>query len=294
MKQIQTVFCIFIIVLVGVFSPASDANRRAYVATLDNSVWQLSQDSRLACSLEHEIPNYGTAIFSSAASKKSNMAFELDLMRLPADYSLALVESVPPQWRPGVRPSAITQMQWRKQFNGDVDDKSAWIMLTELEKGHFPTLYYADWHNKNDRVSVALAATNFRPAYYDFLNCVDGLLPYGFEDLEYTVLNFEKNSTELDRASKSKLNQIKEYLKHDNQIDKISVKAYSSSWGGRYTNLKVSQRRAAEIKALFVEFGIPGDRISVEGFGEKRHVASNDTILGRAENRRVVIEMVKP
>lgn len=294
MKQVQTVFFILIIVLVTGFSPASDANRRAYVASLDNSVWQLSQDSRLACSLEHEIPNYGTAIFSSAASKKSNMAFELDLMRLPADYSLALVESVPPQWRPGVRSTAITQMQWRKQFNGDVDDKSAWIMLTELEKGHFPTLYYADWHNKNDRVSVALAATNFRPAYYDFLNCVDSLLPYGFEDLEYTVLNFEKNSTELDRASKSKLSQIKEYLKHDNQIDKISVKAYSSSWGGRYTNLKVSQRRAAEIKALFVEFGIPGDRISVEGFGEKRHVASNETILGRAENRRVVIEMVKP
>ena len=222
------------------------------------------------------------------------MAFELDLMRLPADYSLALIESVPPKWRPGKGAMHITDMQWRKQFNGDVDEKSAWVMLTELEKGHFPTLYYADWHNKNDRVSVALAATNFRPAYYNFLNCVDGLLPYGFEDLSYTVLNFEKNSTELDRASKSKLNQIKEYLKHDNQIDKISVKAYSSSWGGRYTNLKVSQRRAAEIKALFVDFGIPDDRISVEGFGEKRHVASNETILGRAENRRVVIEMVKP
>ena len=92
----------------------------------------------------------------------------------------------------------------------------------------------------------------------------------------------------------TQLQQIEEYLKHDKNIDKISVKAYSSSWGGRYTNLKVSQRRANEIKDVFEQFGIPGDKISVEGFGEKRHIASNQTILGRAENRRVVIEMVKP
>lgn len=276
------------------FSPTSDANRRSYVAPLEDSVWELASESRLQCQLSHSIPNYGTAIFSSAASKVNNMSFELDVLRLPADYSLALIESVPPTWRPGQGAMKVAQMQWRKQFNGDVDEKTAWVMLTELEKGYFPTLYYADWHNQNDRVKVALAATNFRPAYYDFLNCVDGLLPYSFEDLSYTVLNFEKNSTDLDRASKKKLQQIEEYLKHDKNIDKISVKAYSSSWGGRYTNLKVSQRRANEIKDLFTQFGIPNDKISVEGFGEKRHIASNQTILGRAENRRVVIEMVKP
>ena len=279
-----------------VFTGFSDAKSslRTYSASLNNSNWMLANNNRLQCELQHTIPNYGTAKFSSAANKLTNLEFELDLRRLPADYSLAQIESVPPQWRPGQGSTHITSLQWRKQFNGDVDQDSAWVMLTELEKGYFPTLYYADWHNKSDRVAVALAATNFRPAYYDFLTCMDGLLPYSFDDISYTVLNFEKNSAVLDKASKKKLAQIEEYVKHDSNIERITVKAYSSTWGGRYTNLKVSEKRADEVKGLFVGFGIAQSKIDVEGFGEKRHIASNETILGRAENRRVVIQMERP
>jgi len=270
------------------------ANYRSYGSDLENSRWRLTENSRLACSLDHKIPNYGDALFTSYAGKVANLGFELDLKRLPADYSLAQISSVPPAWKPGVGARPITTLQWRKQFNGDVDEKSAWVMLTELEKGFFPTLYYADWHNKNDRVSVALSATNFRDNYYQFLDCMDNLLPYGFDDIAYTVLNFENNSSELDKASKKKLARIQEYLKHDNDVESVSVNAYSSSWGGRYTNLKVSQKRAEQVKQYFVEFGIMQDRIATQGFGEKRHIATNQTELGRAENRRVVIEMEKP
>jgi len=270
------------------------ANYRSYGSDLENSRWRLGDSTRLACSLNHTIPNYGDAVFSSEAGKVANLAFELELKRLPADYSLAQIESVPPAWKPGTGARPITSMQWRKQFNADVDEKSAWVMLTELEKGYFPTLYYADWHNRADRVSVALSATNFRETYYRFLDCLSQLLPYGFDDISYTVLNFKNNSSELDKASKKKLARIEEYLKHDHEIEGVTVKAYSSSWGGRYTNLKVSQKRASQVKEFFVGFGVLKDKIETEGFGEKRHIASNQTEPGRAENRRVVIEMIKP
>lgn len=272
----------------------SHSQLRRYVATIENSQWQLTENNRLQCQLEHPIPNYGTAIFSSAASKLNNLAFELDLKRLPANYEMAQVESVPPSWRPGEGSSKVADLQWRKQFNGDLDEKSAWVMLTELEKGYIPTFYYADWYNRTDRVAVGLAAVNFRPAYYEFLDCLDTLLPYSFKDISYVVLNFKNNSAELDKASQKKLAQIEEYLKHDTEIEAIDVKAYSSSWGGRYTNLKVSEKRAKQVKDFFVKFGIDESKIATEGFGEKRHIASNETILGRSENRRVVIEMQKP
>lgn len=286
---------IIAVLSLAVFSVTdSEAASRQYGGGLDNSTWAMTSDTRLQCQLTHPIPNYGKAVFTSAAGKLVNMNFELDLLRLPADYSLANIESVPPAWRPGNPSRPVTQLQWRKQFDGDVDEKSAWVMLTELEKGYFPTLYYADWHNENDRVSVALSATNFRPPYYQFLTCMDNLLKYSFDDIAYTQLTFKNNSSELDKASKAKLRRIEEYLKHDNAIESISVKAFSSSWGGRYTNLKVSQKRAEMVKSFFVDYGIEQQQISTEGFGEKRHIASNQTELGRAENRRVVIEMVKP
>lgn len=274
------------------FSHASDFRR--YQGTLENSKWQTTTETRLQCDLVHEIPNYGHAVFSSEAGKIDNLAFELEMMRLPADYSLANIESVPPRWKPGKGAKQITDLQWRKQFNGDVDEKSAWIMLTELEKGYFPTLYYTDWHNRHDRVAVALASTNFRNPYYQFLKCRSNLLKYSFDDISQLTLNFEFGGTDLDKDSKKKLAQVEEFLKHDKEIESISVKAYSDSFGGRWHNLEVSKKRASQIQQFFVQAGIDGSKISVEGFGEKRHIASNKTELGREENRRVIIQMTRP
>ena len=42
-----------------------------------------------------------------------------------------------------------------------------------------------------------------------------------------------------------------------------------------------------------VKNGIDASRIEAKGYGEKRHIASNDTTLGRGKNRRVVIQMQK-
>ncbi len=284
----------FILIVCAYSASVSSADFRRYQGSLENSKWQITTETRLQCDLVHEIPNYGHAVFSSEAGKIDNLAFELEMMRLPADYSLANIESVPPTWKPGKGSRPITDLQWRKQFNGDVDEKSAWIMLTELEKGYFPTLYYTDWHNRYDRVAVALAATNFRDPYYDFLNCRSKLLKYSFNDIAQLTLNFEFGGSELDKDSKQKLAQVEEYLKHDQQIESISVKAYSDSFGGRWNNLEVSKERAERIKQFFVSAGIASEKVSVEGFGEKRHIASNRTELGRQENRRVIVQMTKP
>lgn len=280
--------------LLLLMTASAHADLRRYQSGLDNSKWQNTTETRLQCDLVHEIPNYGHAVFSSEAGKIDNLAFELEMMRLPADYSLANIESVPPRWKPGKGSKPITDIQWRKQFNGDVDEKSAWIMLTELEKGYFPTLYYTDWHNRHDRVAVALASTNFRDPYYNFLNCRSNLLKFSFDDISQLTLNFEFGGAELDKDSKMKLAQVEEYLKHDNQIESISVKAYSDSFGGRWHNYEVSKKRAEQIKMFFVEAGIDGTKISVEGFGERRHIASNQTELGRQENRRVIVQMTRP
>lgn len=290
----KTFFKIHFALVLLAISHLSYGSMRSYSGTLENSKWHVSQQSRLQCQLTHNIPNYGEALFVSEASKLANLSFILDLKRLPADYSLAQVMSVPPKWMPGKGAVPIAELQWRRQFNGDLDDKSAWIMLTELEKGYFPTLYYADWHNKRDRVSVALSATNFKDNYYQFLDCMDNLLPYSFEDIAFAQLNFENNSSRLDKSSREKLAKIEEYLKHDKNIESISVKAYSSSWGGRYANYKMSEKRAMTLKQFFVKLGIEQTKIETEGFGEKRHIASNEDELGRAENRRVVIELTKP
>jgi OOP family OmpA-OmpF porin len=58
--------------------------------------------------------------------------------------------------------------------------------------------------------------------------------------------------------------------------------------GGNDYNLRLSQRRAEAVKqALISEYAISADRMTPEGFGASQPKATNETIEGRALNRRV-------
>ena len=56
---------------------------REYAATADTSNWQMVKTSRLECQLNHEVPYYGEAIFSTAASKNKDVNFNLDMVVRP-------------------------------------------------------------------------------------------------------------------------------------------------------------------------------------------------------------------
>lgn len=273
---------------------STQASIRQYRADLDNSQWQLSNNSRLQCSLTHDIPNYGQAKFSSRASRQMNMAFELDMMRLPDTYALAELRSEAPSWRPGVNGHTLAKMKLHKQYSPSLPKKMAWTMLTELEQGMSPTFYYNDWYSDTDKIAVSLSTAKFSAAYQEFVACIGNLLTYNFDDISYTVLNYQSNSDALTKSSIKRMAMITEYLALDPTLELVLIDAYSDSYGGRDTNQRLSVKRANKIREFFVNSGIDASRIEATGYGEKRHIASNDTVLGRGENRRVVVRMELP
>jgi len=271
----------------------ANAGIKQYSANLNNSQWQLTNESRLECTLSHQIPNYGEAKFYSKASRRTNMEFELDMLRVPDSYSLAQVRSVAPNWRPGIAGRTLADMKLHKEFSPGLPKKVAWTMLSELEQGMSPTFYYDDWYSDADKISVGLSTAKFHQAYQKFVGCVGNLLNYNFDDISNTVLSYEFGGDKLTKASRKRINMITEYLSLDPELELVLIDGYSDSYGGRDTNLKVSKKRANQIKEYFVSSGINPERIEAKGYGEKRHVASNRTIVGRAKNRRVVIRMDK-
>ena len=168
------------------------------------------------------------------------------------------------------------------------------MRISELEQGMSPTFYYDDWYSDSDKISVGLSTAKFQQAYNKFVGCVGNLLNYNFDDIAYTVLNYQFGSDKLTKASRKRINMITEYLSLDPDLELVLVDGYSDSYGPRNVNLKLSVKRANEIKKYFVASGIDPMRIAAKGYGEKRHVASNATIIGRSKNRRVVIRMDKP
>lgn len=264
---------------------------RSYAASIEDSSWSLVKNSPTACTLQHKIPRYGQANFVSVASKKSNLDFELAMRNLPAKRTKVELRSEPPQWRPAVASSAITRLAYYKQFNGEVIGDKAWMMLSELEKGMMPTFYYKDWYNGQDNVKVAVSAVNFAPQHQQFMECISSLLPYSFDDIAFTTLNYRKNSQQLDNRSQKKLDMIQQYLKYEPEMELVLIDSYTDSYGGRYKNELLSKQRANSMKELLNKAGIANNKITVNGYGEKRHIASNEKIYGRDANRRVVITM---
>lgn len=57
-------------------------------------------------------------------------------------------------------------------------------------------------------------------------------------------------------------------------------------------NQKLSERRAEAVKAYLISKGIPAGKIYTEGKGETQPVADNKTRDGRAQNRRVELELI--
>ncbi|HEY0922186.1 flagellar protein MotY [Rheinheimera pacifica] len=267
---------------------------RQYSASIEQSVWQLSKNTPLECQLQHEIPQFGQAVFRSVASKGLNLDFELQMLRLPDNYGLAEVLSVPPAWRPGTPAKAVASMKLLKQYNGDLPKKTAWTLLTELEQGFSPTFYFSDWYSPYDKVVAAMNPVQFPANYHQFNQCVSRLLPYGFDDIAFTVLSYESGGDQLTRESERRLAQIAEYLKYDQDIAYVEIQGYTDSYGGRWMNEQLSVKRAEKVKSFFVAAGLSEDKVQVEGFGERRHVAPNDTALERKQNRRVVLQLTKP
>ncbi|GAB1578355.1 outer membrane protein OmpA [Bordetella petrii] len=75
-------------------------------------------------------------------------------------------------------------------------------------------------------------------------------------------------------------------------LETIIAVGHTDSIGTEAYNQKLSERRAASVKSYLVSKGVDPNRIYTEGKGELQPVASNKTREGRAQNRRVEIEVV--
>ncbi len=281
---------IIFITLLFCFNYSYAANK-SYSADIDNSLWYISNATPIQCTLEHPIPRYGQANFEARASKKINLDFILHSRQAMPKTRMATLKSVPPQWRPGNGSEKIDTVKFHQQFDGYVTRQSAWRMLNELESGQYPTFYFKDWYNKDQITAIGLSSVNFNNSYDEFNDCIDQLLPYNFDDIAYSILKYNKNGIKLTTFSKKRLKMIGDYIKHDENISVVLVSGYSDSYGGRYHNQQLSEQRATSVKEYLAQLGMDDEKIQVTGYGEKHHVADNRDVLGRMQNRRVVISI---
>lgn len=98
---------------------------------------------------------------------------------------------------------------------------------------------------------------------------------------------FEFNSDRIRDESQPTLLEIAGILRRHPEW-KLAVEGHTDSIASDAYNLELSQRRAAAVKtALTMKYAVDAPRLTAAGFGESRPRDRNDTLEGRARNRRV-------
>ena len=103
-------------------------------------------------------------------------------------------------------------------------------------------------------------------------------------------VHFDFDKATLKADAKPILDEAVQVLKQEGSVD-IVVEGHTDSVGTEQYNLGLSRRRADTVRRYLVEHGVAASRITAEGMGESKPVASNDTADGRAQNRRVELHV---
>ena len=114
-------------------------------------------------------------------------------------------------------------------------------------------------------------------------------LPGGMEP----VVFFDFNRSELRAEGYPVLDTIAALLNKELSTISVMIMGHTDSVGSERYNVGLSMRRAEAVKAYLNSRGISSDRLFTRGYGKIAPADTNDTVEGRANNRRGVVSILQ-
>jgi outer membrane protein OmpA-like peptidoglycan-associated protein len=244
----------------------------------------------------------------SATGLKDMVTHEADGVRgmLPAGFSDLLR---------GAPPAAVTAQNTRPTAIGTIAQPTSrnWLWLIPLVL--IPLLFYWGYRARHRPMQVVNPPT----AIANLGNFVNRSLPdgtilnvpaFGVESqllgfiqdpnkgvdsnvwFNYDRLLFDTDSATLRPESQEQLRNIAAILKAYPNVH-IKIGGYTDNTGDAASNLSLSQDRANGVMAQLVNLGVSADRMEAQGYGDQYPVADNATEAGRAQNRRIAMNVTQ-
>jgi len=138
--------------------------------------------------------------------------------------------------------------------------------------------YYADQQEKKLRASMANTGVEVQRQGDQIKLIMPG------------NITFATDSANIAPSFYQPLNNLAGSLKEFNQ-NQIEIVGYTDSTGARQHNMDLSQRRAQSVATYLTSQGVSGTNLSARGAGPDNPVASNADANGRAQNRRVEVNL---
>lgn len=110
-------------------------------------------------------------------------------------------------------------------------------------------------------------------------------------DYSKTIL-FDLGKASIRKESYAVLQNIADIMKEYPNA-KFEIEGHTDSTGSLKLNERLSKERAASVKDYLTTIGMDASRLTSEGYGPSRPIATNKTKAGRQQNRRVEISLKK-
>jgi outer membrane protein OmpA-like peptidoglycan-associated protein len=104
-------------------------------------------------------------------------------------------------------------------------------------------------------------------------------------------ITFDTDQSDIKPNFYETLNSVSIVLREFNQT-LVDVNGHTDADGSDDYNYDLSRRRASSVAQYLVSQQLNPQRFSVQGFGESQPIASNNSASGKAQNRRVEIQIV--
>lgn len=110
-------------------------------------------------------------------------------------------------------------------------------------------------------------------------------------DLAMRAVQFDSGKATLKWESSSILHQISNIMRKYPDF-RLTISGHTDNTGSATKNQMLSERRAKACYEFLVNVGISPSRMSYAGYGESRPISDNDSLRGRALNRRVEFNLI--
>ncbi len=102
---------------------------------------------------------------------------------------------------------------------------------------------------------------------------------------------FETNKFDLKPESKVELEKLISFLQSNPKVN-IEIGGHTDNTGSKELNDTLSDNRAKSVYTYLIDHGMDAERLSYKGYGDEEPIADNETIRGKARNRRTEFKIV--
>jgi OOP family OmpA-OmpF porin len=140
------------------------------------------------------------------------------------------------------------------------------------------------------KINVGKNSTEFK--LISFLNDKDAVLDSAKGNwFEFTNVRFKTGGSEITEESIAQLTNMVAISKAYPKAQ-FKVGGYTDNTGDKAKNVELSQKRADVVVSELKKLGVANEAlVGSKGFGEEWPIATNDTVEGKAQNRRVAVNV---